>query len=479
MSRRVIPCVRTVGLAAVANILILAPSLAGAQTTVVLDAPDTEVTDSYLRGGSSANTVHNTDAVATKANLNIANVRRALLKFDTETHIPQGSTIQSARLSLTLKRSDPETRRIGIYRVTQSFQESQATWNTRKTGYLWNSSGGDLSSRLGEFIIGTSVGSKVTVDVTSLVQATVKGTYGSRYTRIALVDTGTASNTSYKEFHSSEASDPSVRPTMTVVYGSASAPLPPPVSTSRLKVLHWNLHHGVGTDGRYDLVRIATEIANMGPDIISLNEVERYTSYGNEDQPARYAALLGATTGRTWYYYFRVGSGASTGIGNMVLSRFPIASTSYCQLSASRVAANVAVQINGRLFHVWSTHLDSSTSNSLRIAEVRVLQSCAASFAEQKVIAGDFNGTTGTTEIGLMTDVFSDAWAEAAADGTAVSYPGNTSFGATRNSRIDYAFLSKGATALAITHAEVFDTRDANGFMPSDHKPLVVTFEIR
>jgi hypothetical protein len=40
-------------------------------------------------------------------------------------------------------------------------------------------------------------------------------------------------------------------------------------------------------------------------------------------------------------------------------------------------------------------------------------------------------------------------------------------------------FLSKTATALTLKRAEVFDTRDANGRMPSDHKPLVVTLEVK
>ncbi len=478
MSRSVNLGVRTVGVAAVATMLFLAPSSAAAQTTVVLDAPGTEVTDAYIRGGSHANTVHNTDALATKANSNTSNQRRALLKFDTETRIPQGSTIQSAKLSLTLKRSDPQTRRIGVYRVTQSFQESQATWVTRKTGYRWTSAGGDFSSKLAEFNIGTSAGSKVTVDVTALVQATVKGTYGSRYSRIALVDIGSASDTSYKEFHSSEASNASNRPVLTVVYRGGSAPAPSPSTTgSRLRVLHWNLHHGVGTDGRYDLNRIATWIAKMNPDIISLNEVERYTSYGNEDQPARYAALLKAKTGRTWYYYFRVGSGGSKGIGNAVLSRFPIGSSSHCQLSGSRNAVNVTTHVNGRTINLWSTHL-SVESAGARLAEVKALITCSGAFAQQRILAGDFNAQASSSEIGLMRAQHYDGWAEAVADNTDVAYPANPN-GATRNSRIDFTFFSKQATSLVLRSAQVYDTRDANGVMPSDHKPLLLTFDVR
>jgi endonuclease/exonuclease/phosphatase (EEP) superfamily protein YafD len=80
-----------------------------------------------------------------------------------------------------------------------------------------------------------------------------------------------------------------------------------------------------------------------------------------------------------------------------------------------------------------------------------------------------------------MKAVFVDSWLEADVSPTAdaISYPGNTRFGATKNSRIDYVFYSQAASQLVLKRAEVFDTRSATGVMPSDHKPLMVTFEVR
>ena len=59
-----------------------------------------------------------------------------------------------------------------------------------------------------------------------------------------------------------------------------------------------------GTDGVYNLQRFVTCIARSGAHVVSLNEVEKFTGWGDEDQPARYAALLQAATGKTWYYTF-------------------------------------------------------------------------------------------------------------------------------------------------------------------------------
>jgi hypothetical protein len=96
----------------------------------------------------------------------------------------------------------------------------------------------------------------------------------------------------------------------TEVTGAAEPPPPSPPApgdrtASTLRILHWNTHHGRGTDGKYDLDRIATWIARTDADVIGLNEVERFVgAHGNEDQPARYAAMLSAKTGHTWYTHY-------------------------------------------------------------------------------------------------------------------------------------------------------------------------------
>jgi hypothetical protein len=66
-----------------------------------------------------------------------------------------------------------------------------------------------------------------------------------------------------------------------------------------------------------------------------------------------------------------------------------------------------------------------------------------------------------------------DNWAN-----DSVFVQGNTS-GKTRNTRIDYAFHSKQATRLTLKKAQVFDSRDSTGVMPSDHRPLMTTFEVK
>jgi endonuclease/exonuclease/phosphatase family metal-dependent hydrolase len=411
-------------------------------------------------------------------------VRRGLLKFDTQATIPARALITSAKLTVYVRAgAGKTTRRIGVYPVSSSFQETQATWTVRKTGYNWGTAGGDLGTKIGELTAPVTAGTPLTIDVKTLVQRSVNDS-SSRFTRLALIDVDTIDTTSWREFHSSETTTAAYRPKLEVVYTLNSTPPPATSTGTTLKVLDYNTHYGGGgTDGVFNPDRVIDTIVRLNPDLVSLNELTVKAYYDSQrDLPAYYAAELTRKTGRRWYYTFRTDNGAATGVGDAVLSRFPIASTSHCQLSARRVAVNAAVYVNGRLINMWSTHLDSSsTSNAMRMTEVRALQSCVGSFAEEKIVAGDFNAKATTSEITLMKTQFVDGWlhADESPSIDAVSFPGNTSFGATRNARIDYVFYSKNASHLVLKRAEVFDTRDSRGVMPSDHKPLMLTFEVR
>jgi endonuclease/exonuclease/phosphatase family metal-dependent hydrolase len=486
MNRRAKVGVRVFGAAAFfLSAMIAAPAMA--QTTVVLDSPDGEVVDAFIRAGDYANTVYNSSVLQTKANSNSSFRRRALLKFDTQNFVPENASIQSATLTVTLKSSESSTRTLGAYRVSTSFDESAATWYRRKTtGDRWTSSGGDLGSRYATATVGTSGGTRVTFNVTSLVQSTVRGNYGSRYTRIALIDEGGSSASSLKQFHSSESSDVSARPKLTVVYGSSnSAPPPPPppndptpTSGGTLKVMHWNIHYGLGTNGVYGLDKYVDWIVRINPDVVSLNEVEKNVpGHGNEDQPALLASKLRARTGRTWYYHHanRWGNWGANGGGNLILSRYPILARAQLAMSYDRSAALATIEVNGRTVNVVSTHL-ASESSGYRATQIRQLMPWLRGFSEQRIVAGDFNA--GLVNVPYMEDEYNDGWMQAVENGTATDYAGNSRPGATHTYKIDFIFESEGASRISVRSARVYDTRDAHGVRPSDHKPLMVTFNI-
>ena len=247
-------------------------------------------------------------------------------------------------------------------------------------------------------------------------------------------------------------------------------------SAETLKVLHWNTHHGVGLDGVYNLQRYVSLIARSGAQVVSLNEVHRNDFWGNEDQPERYAALLRAATGKIWYHTFAQREGKANGEGNVLLSTFPIEAASALTLSYSRSVARAQIVVGGVRVNLFSTHLDADSA-ARRTTQMAELKRWASNFSQQHVMAGDFNAWPGAAEISNMTAFAYDAWAVAKAANVTTAYEGNLA-GNTRNSRIDYIWYHKSSTQLVIKGAQVFDPRDSNGVMPSDHRPVMATFQV-
>ncbi len=99
-----------------------------------------------------------------------------------------------------------------------------------------------------------------------------------------------------------------------------------------MKLISYNIQYGFGTDGRYDLGRIAQVVE--GADIIALQEVERnWKRTGFDDQPKILSELLA-----NYYYVYgpafdmdasTIDAGHVTNrrqqFGTMILSRLPIA----------------------------------------------------------------------------------------------------------------------------------------------------------
>lgn len=462
------------GAVAMAISLPLFGATAAAQT-IVLSQPGTQVTDTTLRSGSYANANLDNEPLVTRRSSDPEWERRALLKFDTERTIPRGTRIASATLTLTVKSGlGSGSRAVNVYRVPVGFLEDEADWVYRMGSQRWSTPGGDVAEQVTTFNASASAGSKVQIDLTSLVQKTINGDFDTRYTRILMRDQGSDVKESIREYYGSEDSSSSRRPTLTIVLASTATPSEPSTSGDTLKVLHWNISQGYGTDGKSNISRVVDFIVANKPDVISFNEIMRYSS---SSQPKDIADQLKARTGKTWSYHWIQKSGASSGEGEAVMTHLPIETNDDYLLSASRSVAMVRINVNGRNIHVFSTHLDHQSS-ATRLSQVKQLVGWADNYAEQRIVAGDFNGWPGTSEINEMLKTYYDGWAVAKANGDAVAYASNPD-GNTRNSRIDFVFHSKGASALAVTRAQVYDTRNSSGQRPSDHNPLIVTYRVR
>jgi endonuclease/exonuclease/phosphatase family metal-dependent hydrolase len=230
--------------------------------------------------------------------------------------------------------------------------------------------------------------------------------------------------------------------------------------------MQWNIHHGIGTDGVQDPDRIAGWIQAIGPNVVSLNEVD------TPDLADQIHASLEARTGQTWTEWY---SGGET----LLLTRLSLQAASVCTTNASSgsYAAHLSLVASSRTVNVWSTHLSVNSAGE-RLYELGNLQACASQWPEARILAGDFNMQASSSEYAAAAASYVDAWALARTNGVTINYPGNCD-GCTRNSRIDYVFASQGATSLSLQSAQIFDTRDANGITPSDHKPMLVIYAVR
>jgi endonuclease/exonuclease/phosphatase family metal-dependent hydrolase len=259
-------------------------------------------------------------------------------------------------------------------------------------------------------------------------------------------------------------------------------PPPPPTSGgSQLRVLQWNTHHGgYGTDGVYSPNRIATWVQTMNPDVVMFNEIEKNDSWGNQDQPEVYKALLQQKTGVIWYYIFaqEFGQWSANGKGNLILSRYPIKFSDRYELvhNADRSIAEAEISVNGIPVTFVLTHLDPYDA-TLRLTQATEVTNWAVVQPENRILTGDMNAWPDQTSIAHYDTLYYDSWVVAAASGTAIAFSGNN--GETKSGRIDYIFYSKTSTNLFVKSSQVYDTRDANGVMPSDHRPVLTTFEVR
>ena len=445
-----------------------------AQTTVTLSTPGTHINADLTIQGLSMMDFSNSDVLASKVS-SPSYTRRILFKFDTQNFIPANAVIQSARLYLVLKSAESaEGRPLTAFNVTQSFHKGETNWYYFASGQAWRTAGGDFGGSFGTTSVGNAIGSAYTFDLTNLVQRAVNGEFGSRYTRLALVDTGGSTSGNYREFYSTRAANTAVRPRLVITYGtSTAAPPPPPPTGTTLRVMQWNIHKTKNSNGVCDPDLTANTIVAQRPDVVSLNEVNFYSGVcaWTFDMGERLQSLVQQKTGVTWYRQY-VNPGVNA--GDVILSRYPLSSSSTTQLSYNRGVVQVGIVVNGRNVNVFSTHIewDNPSWRPIQIAEaVRWMNN----FSEPRILMGDFNTWPATSDYYLAANPYQDAWPAASSAGTASSYNGT---GATHGtSRFDYAFYSR-VTSLVLTSVNVPDTR-VNGVWPSDHDPVITTFTVK
>lgn len=221
-----------------------------------------------------------------------------------------------------------------------------------------------------------------------------------------------------------------------------------------IRVLDFNTHRSYG-----GIATLAAEIKALDPDIVLLQEIDRFkASTGNIDQAAYFAESLGMD------HAFGANVTAGNGeYGVAILSRFKILDSQNYPLpngpgGEQRGLLSVGVEIGGQKVRIYNTHLQNKLPG-LREAQARHVANILASEDDPIILGGDMNATINTPTLSPLTNLLIDAWSVGSGpEGTGPN-----------GSRIDFLLASP---TIVATRASVL------GSAISDHSRLLADFVV-
>lgn len=155
-----------------------------------------------------------------------------------------------------------------------------------------------------------------------------------------------------------------------------------------IRLLSWNIHGGIGSDGRFDLARIVRLVERHDPDVIALQEVDSRGRAGETAPVAFLSRSLGEHAAEA-----RTISAPDGHYGHCVISRFPLGDIRVEDLSfisrEPRCAIIANVEAPYGTFRLVTTHLGLSILE--RRAQAARLAVLARAGDGPCIAMGDFN----------------------------------------------------------------------------------------
>lgn len=233
------------------------------------------------------------------------------------------------------------------------------------------------------------------------------------------------------------------------VAGSAPADPAPNAGDRPVRLMSFNIHFGGGTDGQFDLQRIADVIRSEEADIVGLQEVDRHWSERSDfvDEAAWLARELN----------MHVVYGANLDedplepgqprrqYGTAILSDAPILDWDNTHLPRfegheQRGLLRARVNVRGVPVQVYNAHLQHNDAAE-RLVQAQAIKELIGTPDESMALLGDFNATPETPEIATLVDDLVDTWEEAGVG------DGHTIPNDDPNRRIDYILTSNDVVA--------------------------------
>jgi endonuclease/exonuclease/phosphatase family metal-dependent hydrolase len=238
-----------------------------------------------------------------------------------------------------------------------------------------------------------------------------------------------------------------------------------------LRVLSYNIHTGIGSDGVLDLARTADAIRAAHPDVVALQEVDVHWAERSEfrDQANALARLLRMRVFFAPIYDLDpLTPGAPRRqYGVAILSRLPMPHTENHEITRLSTQdpnpvpapapgfAEAVVVAKGVAVHVYATHLDYRPDPAVRAAQVADMLRIMSD--GPTLLLGDFNATPDAPELAPL-------WRKLTPVSTGPTYPADVPA-----QRIDYVTFSAGIHARSAT---------VPATLASDHRPVLASLEV-
>lgn len=236
----------------------------------------------------------------------------------------------------------------------------------------------------------------------------------------------------------------------------------------RLKLLTYNIHSGVGKDGRRDIGRIRQVLHEEQADIAALQEIERTPESDQVDELARGVAATGS---------FCTTRPAGEGLfGLALLSPLRVVHVERYDLSYGvtcepRFCLRTDLEVMpGAMLHVFNCHLGLAVRER-RFQRDRMLSDAILLSEEIRnpvVLMGDFNDNPLSVVHASLRRHFGDAFRAAGKRWGPTFRAGPIPL------RLDYIYVSPGIQVL-----DCFVRKNALTRVASDHLPVVAHVEIR
>ncbi len=226
-----------------------------------------------------------------------------------------------------------------------------------------------------------------------------------------------------------------------------------------LSIMTYNICHGSGMDGRWDISRPVAVARKFNPDVLCLQEVDRGTarSFGS-DEPAMVAHMLDPL--RHWAFVKSLDYQGGE-YGNAVLSREEPISTVRCPLPGVNEQRSV---IACEFAHFVVATLHASLHDTTRLDSVRTIARLPLAFCKPFFITGDWNAGPDSPFLDAMRGAFT-ILSDTSLQTCPADMPRNC---------IDYVAVDN-------AHADrvrVIETITADEPLASDHRPVIVRVEV-